>query len=143
MAEVRESHARASTLAELLGRSDHLLALLYGQWAYHCLRAEHRLALSYAKRLEKWGETRHDAIALMLGHFAHAATTLWLGNFVDARAIFEQCRGMDDAGYRAAYEAAARSRKPRTVGREAVRACLLRSLHVGFCSFGRVVVRFL
>ena len=92
-------------LAEQLGRSDHLLALLYGQWAYHCLRAEHRLALSYAERLEQWGETRHDAVALMLGHFAHAATTLWLGKFVEARAVFEQCRGMDDPGHRSAYEA--------------------------------------
>jgi tetratricopeptide (TPR) repeat protein len=42
----------------------------------------------------------------MLGHFAHAATTLWLGKFVEARAVFEQCRGMDDLGHRAAYEAA-------------------------------------
>ena len=86
-----ETHARASVLAEQLGRSDHLLVLLYGQWAYHCLRAEHRLALSYAERLEQWGEARHDTVALMLGHFEHAATTLWLGKFVEARAVFEQC----------------------------------------------------
>jgi hypothetical protein len=80
--------------------------LLYGQWAYHCLRAEHRLALSNAERLEQWGEARQDTVALMLGHFANAATHLWQGDFVAARAIFDQCRGMDDPGRRAAYEAA-------------------------------------
>jgi hypothetical protein len=58
VSEVGETHARASVLAEQLGRSDHLLALLYGQWAYHCLRAEHRLALSYAETLGCHFQTR-------------------------------------------------------------------------------------
>jgi tetratricopeptide (TPR) repeat protein len=104
--EVGETHARASTLAEQLGRSDHLLALVYGQWAYHHLRAEHRLALPYAERLEQWGEGRHDAVALMLGHLHHGASHLWRGEFAAARAVLEQCRGMDDPGHRAAYVAA-------------------------------------
>jgi class 3 adenylate cyclase/tetratricopeptide (TPR) repeat protein len=104
--ELGETHARASALAERLGRSDHLLALLYGQWAYHCVASENRRALPYAERLEQWGEARNDTAALMLGHFGHAASHLWLGEFVASRAVFEQCRSMDDPAHRAAYVAA-------------------------------------
>jgi hypothetical protein len=70
------------------------------------VRTEHRLALPYAERLEQWGEARHDAVALMLGHLHHAASHLWLGEFAAARAVLEQCRGMDDPGHRVAYVAA-------------------------------------
>jgi hypothetical protein len=101
--EVAEAFARASALAEQLGRFDHLVALLYGQWAYHCIRSELRHALSHAERLEQVGEARDNITGLLLGNFAHGATRLWLGEFVAARALFEGCRGMNDPVHRAAY----------------------------------------
>jgi predicted ATPase len=101
--DVGEIYARARTLAEQLDRPDYLVALLYGQWAYHCIRSEYRLALSYAERLEQLGEARNDVAALLLGHFAHGATHLWLGEFVAARAMFEQCHGMSDPARRSLY----------------------------------------
>ena len=57
--EVGQIFSRASGIAEQIGRSDHVLPLLYGQWAYHLVRAEHRLALSFAERIEQVGGARN------------------------------------------------------------------------------------
>jgi hypothetical protein len=52
-AEVGENLARASSLAEQLGRFDYVVPLLYGQFGYHLVRSEHTLALSFAERLQQ------------------------------------------------------------------------------------------
>ena len=44
-AEVGETLARARALAEQLDRPEYLVPLIVGQWAFHLVRAEHRLAL--------------------------------------------------------------------------------------------------
>ncbi len=95
--------ARARALAEELDRSEHLVTLFYGQWAYHLVRAEHRQALELAQQLEQIGEKRNDPLALLLGHFEHGCSRLFCGDFVRARSLFEQCHGMRDPGYRAKY----------------------------------------
>jgi hypothetical protein len=43
------SHA----LAERIDRPEHLVPLIYGQWAFHLIRSEYKLALSLAKQFEK------------------------------------------------------------------------------------------
>ena len=70
-ADVDETLARARALAEQLDRPEHLVPLILGQWGFHCVRSEHRLALSLAEQLEKIGEARNDAAAQLLG-CAHA-----------------------------------------------------------------------
>jgi tetratricopeptide (TPR) repeat protein len=103
--DVGETIARARVLSEQLDRSDYLVPLLYGQWAFRLVRAEHRLALSYADQMEQVGETRNDVAALLLGHWMHGLTRLFLGEFVAARALFEQCDGLSDPAHRAVYAA--------------------------------------
>jgi class 3 adenylate cyclase/predicted ATPase len=103
--DVGETYARARTLAEQLDRPEYVVSLLYGQWAFHCVRSEYKLALSLAEQLEQIGETRNDIAASLLGHFAHGATCLWRGEFVAARALFEQCHGMTDPAHRSLYVA--------------------------------------
>ncbi len=62
-----ETIARGRALAQELDRSDYLLPLISGQWAFHFVRAEYNLALSLAEQLEKLGETRSDVTAQLKG----------------------------------------------------------------------------
>ena len=52
-AEVGETLARARALAEQLDRPEYLVPLIVGQWAFHFVRAEHRLALRWASSSKK------------------------------------------------------------------------------------------
>jgi tetratricopeptide (TPR) repeat protein len=100
-AEVGETIARARALAEQMDRPEHLVPLLIGQWAFCRGRAEHKLALSLAEQAEKIGEARNDVAAQLLGRRASGMTRWYLGEFVAARALLEQCHGLADPAHRA------------------------------------------
>jgi tetratricopeptide (TPR) repeat protein len=102
---VGETYARASILAEQLDRSDCLVPLLRGQWAFHLNRSELRLTLSLAERIERIGEAQDNTPVRLLGHLAQGMNRFWLGEFVAARALFEQCHGLNDPAHRAGYAA--------------------------------------
>jgi predicted ATPase len=99
---VGETIARARALAEQLGRADYLVRLLYGQWVFRFVRADHRLALAHAQEIEKLGEDRTDP-ALSLGHIYHGNTRFNLGEFTAARTLYEQCHALFDPAQRPAY----------------------------------------
>ena len=65
--EVGETFARARALAEQLDRPEYLWRLFFGQWVFHLVRGEHRLALSLAEQMEKIGEARNDVAAQLRG----------------------------------------------------------------------------
>jgi predicted ATPase/class 3 adenylate cyclase len=100
---VGETLARARELAEQLDRSDYLVPLLYGQWLFHASQSELRLALSISERIEQIGEAQDDVGLLLLGHLAHAMTSMHLGDFVAARALCERCHRLDDPAHRAVH----------------------------------------
>ena len=102
---VGETIVRARALAEQLDRPDDLVSLLFSQWTFHLVRAEHKLALSFAEQTEKVGAAQNDEAMLLLGHFSHGNTRFFLGEFVAARALFERCHGLRDPAHRAAYAA--------------------------------------
>jgi len=91
--EVGEAFARSRVLVEQLDRPDDLLAVLNGQWAFHLMRAELRLALSLAEQTEQIGEARNDPTVLFLGPYQRGVTHFYLGEFVTARTLFERCQG--------------------------------------------------
>ena len=64
---VDEALARVRALAEQLDRPEHLVTLLVGQYWYHCVRSDHRLALPVGEQLEQIGRARNDAAAELLG----------------------------------------------------------------------------
>jgi class 3 adenylate cyclase/tetratricopeptide (TPR) repeat protein len=101
--EVGGAITRARGLAEQLDRSDYLIGLLYGQCFYHIVRSEYHLAHPVAERMEQIGETRNDRAMLLLGHYVHGHIRLPQGEFVAARALFEQCDGLRDPAHRAIY----------------------------------------
>jgi class 3 adenylate cyclase/predicted negative regulator of RcsB-dependent stress response len=97
--EVAETIARARALAEGMDRPEHLVLLSLGQWRLHLLRAEHKLALALAEQIAEFGEARNDVAAQLQGRSAKAWTRCYLGHFVTARALLEQC--LMDPRYRA------------------------------------------
>jgi class 3 adenylate cyclase/predicted ATPase len=99
---VGETIARARALAEQLGRVDYLVPMLYGQWVFRFVRAEHRLALAHAQEIEKLGGDRNDATVLSLGHIYHGNTRFNLGEFTAARALYEQGHALLDPAHRPA-----------------------------------------
>jgi class 3 adenylate cyclase/tetratricopeptide (TPR) repeat protein len=100
-ADVGETIARARALAEQLDRPEYVVPLLYSQRAFHTVRAEHKLALPLAEQIEKIGEARNDVAAQLLGRRANGLTRLFLGEFVAARALLEQCHGLAHPAHRA------------------------------------------
>jgi tetratricopeptide (TPR) repeat protein len=99
--EVGETLTRARALAEELDRPEYLVPLLYGQRAFHSVRAEHRLALSLADQLEEIGKARNDVAVELLGRRAKGLTRFFLGDFAAARALLEQCHDLVNPAYRA------------------------------------------
>jgi class 3 adenylate cyclase/predicted ATPase len=98
---VADTLNRARALAEQFDRPDRLVTLLYSQWGFHMVRAEHELAVSLAEQTEKLGETRKDRATVLLGHYIHGASCYFRGEFVSARALLELCDGMRDPTVRA------------------------------------------
>jgi class 3 adenylate cyclase/tetratricopeptide (TPR) repeat protein len=87
--EVGETLARASGLADRLNRTDHLVALLYGHFAYHVVRAEYALALSFAEQLERIGIGHNDPASQLMAREGRGAVCVCRGEFQAARALFE------------------------------------------------------
>ena len=100
---VFETFARARALAEQLDRPQYLVPLLHGQWAYHLIRSELRLALSHAEQVKQIGQARNDVAVQLLGHFLNGMIRFYLGEFVAARAHFEHCGGLGHPAHRTVY----------------------------------------
>jgi predicted ATPase len=98
--EVGQTFARASALAEQTDQSEYVLPLLYGQWVYHLVRSEHKLALPFAERMEQIGKASNDSAVLLSGHLYHGIVRFFLGEFTAARALFEQCHELRDPSLR-------------------------------------------
>jgi class 3 adenylate cyclase/tetratricopeptide (TPR) repeat protein len=99
--DVGETIARAHALAERIDRAEHLVPLIYGQWAFHLIRSEHKLALSVAEQLEEIGKARNDVVAQLQGRRAQGVSRCYLGEFVAARTFLEQCHGLGEPAHRA------------------------------------------
>jgi class 3 adenylate cyclase/tetratricopeptide (TPR) repeat protein len=97
---VGETIARGRALAQELDRSEYLLPLISGQWAFHFVRAEYKLALSLAEQLERVGESRSNVTAQLKGRRIQGLTRCYLGEFVAARALLEQCHRLGDPAHR-------------------------------------------
>jgi len=102
---VAETIVRARALAEQLDRPDCLVPLLYLQRVFHAVRAEHKLALSLAEQMQKFGEARNDEATVLLSRYLQGFNRFDLGEFVAARALFEQGHGLKDPARRAVYAA--------------------------------------
>jgi tetratricopeptide (TPR) repeat protein len=99
-AEVGKILACAHALAEQLDRPEYLVPLMWGEFTFHNVRGEHRLALALGEQLEEIGETRDDTAAQLLGLFLQGLIRFFLGEFASARAVLERCLGLGDSAHR-------------------------------------------
>ncbi|WP_158258471.1 AAA family ATPase [Rhodopila globiformis] len=99
-ADVHNTLARARMLAEQIDRPEYLAPLIVSQWTFHFVRAEHRLTLALGEQLETNGRARNDVATQLLGRLFHGTTNFYLGEFVAARAVLEQCMEFADPAYR-------------------------------------------
>jgi predicted ATPase len=98
--DVRETIARARALAEQLDRPDYLVPLMDGLWAFHFTRAEHKLALGVGEQIENTGKAQNDLAVQLLGRRSQGWTHSFLGEFIAARGLLEQCHGLSDPAHR-------------------------------------------
>jgi len=119
-AEVGETIARARTLAEQVDRSDCLVPLMLGQWAFHLVRSEHSLALSIAKQIEQTGVAQNDVAAKLQGHRAAGWTRCYLGHLIAARKLLEKSGRLGDPVHRAFTAGLAEAPYPAMLGYRAV-----------------------
>jgi class 3 adenylate cyclase/tetratricopeptide (TPR) repeat protein len=98
--DVAESIARARTLAEQIDRPEYLVPLLYGQWAFYLVQPDYKRALPLAEQIEKIGAARNNIAAQLQGRRAAGLTCCFLGEFVAARALLEQCHDLAHPAHR-------------------------------------------
>jgi class 3 adenylate cyclase/tetratricopeptide (TPR) repeat protein len=98
--DVNQTLARARRLAEQLDRHEYLVPLIMGQWGFHLMRAEHRLALRLAEQLGNMTKTRNDAATQLSVSYAHGVTHFYLGELVAARVALERWKDLGDLGTR-------------------------------------------
>jgi predicted ATPase/class 3 adenylate cyclase len=98
---VGEILTRARALAEQVDQPTYLVPLFSGQWAFHRVRSEHRLALQLGEQLERIGEARNDATTQWVGRVLVGQTRLFLGELIAARTLLERCNDISDSTYHA------------------------------------------
>jgi tetratricopeptide (TPR) repeat protein len=98
--DVEETIARARALAERIDQPEHV-PLIGSQIVFHMVRAEHKLALSFAEQMEKIGKMRNDDAVQLMGRYLKGSTCLYLGELAAARALLEQCHSLADPVHRA------------------------------------------
>jgi class 3 adenylate cyclase/tetratricopeptide (TPR) repeat protein len=96
-AETGEALARRGVLAKQVDEPKYLVPTIFDQWSFHCVRAEHRLALAFGEQLEQIGEARDDAATQLRGRYAHGVSRFFLGELVIARAVLERGMGLAKA----------------------------------------------
>jgi tetratricopeptide (TPR) repeat protein len=99
-ADVSETCSRARALAEQLDRAEYLVPLIMVQYAFHLVRAEHRLALPLVEQLKKLGESRNDPSVQWLGCGCEGMTRFLLGELDPARALLERFYRLSDPAHR-------------------------------------------
>jgi class 3 adenylate cyclase/predicted ATPase len=94
--ETGRAYARARELCRQADDLGRLSPLMFGQWVFHMVRAEHAAAQEIAEELLRFARRDSDAAALMVGHRAAGISSLWRGDLVEAREHLEQTLALYD-----------------------------------------------
>jgi predicted ATPase len=70
--------------------------VLYGQWVFHGVRAEHDMARKLAEELLRRAQQHRDATAIVVGHRLSGTGALWRGEPAMAREHLEQALALYD-----------------------------------------------
>jgi class 3 adenylate cyclase/predicted ATPase len=95
--ETGEAYAQARELCRQLGQPPQLFRVLYGQFAFHLVRAELDQSLAIAKELLRAAQDQHQTAPLVIGHRAVGIASFHRGELDPARLHLEQACAFYDA----------------------------------------------
>jgi predicted ATPase len=90
------ANARARELCEQIGSTAQLWPALYGQWAFHAVRAEHDAARELAEELLRRAQDHQDAAATVVAHRILGTGAFWRGEVAAAREPLERTLALYD-----------------------------------------------
>src|SRR5262249_36173713 len=94
--EVDAAYGRARELCRQLGETPQLFHVLFGLWLLSVSRGQLQTAREQAPQLLSIAQTRPDADALVVAHWALGHDLLFHGELVPARTHFEQASSLYD-----------------------------------------------
>jgi tetratricopeptide (TPR) repeat protein len=89
---VEQHYTRARALGAQLNDASQRVAVLFGLYLFHLIQGELRTTQVLTEECLQLAEQTHEAELLLEAHTAVGATFLWRGEFVRARAAYEQSR---------------------------------------------------
>jgi predicted ATPase/class 3 adenylate cyclase len=94
--EAGRANARARELCEQIGSAAQLWPVLYGQWVFHAVRAEHDVARELAEELLRRAQEHQDAAATVVAHRILGTGAFWRGEVAAARGPLERTLALYD-----------------------------------------------
>lgn len=88
--EVAQAHSRARELSQQVGETPQLFPALYGLFAVSLVRGEYQMAQALGNQIFNLARSLQDPDLLVEAHNLRAHPLFFLGEFVSARAHFEQ-----------------------------------------------------
>jgi predicted ATPase len=94
--EAGRANARARELCEQIGATAQLWPVLYGQWVFHGVRAEHNAAREVADEFLLRVQDQNEASATVVAHRICGTGALWRGELAAARTNLERTIALYD-----------------------------------------------
>ncbi|MEH2506618.1 putative ATPase/class 3 adenylate cyclase [Bradyrhizobium sp. AZCC 1578] len=95
--EAGRANARARELCEQIGATAQLWPVLYGQWVFHGVRAEHNAAREVADEFLRRAQDHQETSATVVAHRIHGTGAFWRGEATSARDHLERTLALYDA----------------------------------------------
>jgi predicted ATPase/class 3 adenylate cyclase len=90
------ANARARELCEQIGATAQLWPVLYGQWVFHGVRAEHNAAREVADEFLRRAQDHQETSATLVAHRIHGTGAFWRGEVAAARPHLERALALYD-----------------------------------------------
>ncbi|MGY3035664.1 putative ATPase [Bradyrhizobium sp. USDA 4354] len=90
------ANARARELCEQIGTTAQLWPLLYGQWVFHGVRAEHNAAREVADEFLRRAQDHQETSATVVAHRVSGTGAFWRGEVTAARIHLERTLALYD-----------------------------------------------
>jgi predicted ATPase/class 3 adenylate cyclase len=94
--EAGRANARARELCEQIGATAQLWPVLYGQWVFHGVRAEHNAAREVADEFLRRAQDHQEASATVVAHRVSGTGAFWRGEVAAARPHLERALALYD-----------------------------------------------
>ncbi|MBR0830656.1 AAA family ATPase [Bradyrhizobium manausense] len=94
--EAGRANARARELCEQIGATAQLWPVLYGQWVFHGVRAEHNAARDVADEFLRRAQDHQEASVTLVAHRISGTGAFWRGDVAAARPHLERALALYD-----------------------------------------------